>query len=51
MRFLMNDIPLKDPGIETFDALPPPGMALACEAAGVTKATRNAADPEETPKA
>jgi len=38
----MDDLSPKNPRGAIIDALPPPAMALACESAGVTKATRNA---------
>ena len=38
----MNETPEKAPGTGTIDALLPPEMALACEAAGAAKARRDA---------
>ena len=38
----MTDTPKKAPGADAIDALLPPQMALACEAAGVAKAGRDA---------
>jgi formate transporter len=37
----MTETPKKDPIAGTIDALLPPEMALACEAAGVAKAGRD----------
>jgi formate transporter len=38
----MTETPKPPPGADTIDALLPPAMALACEAAGATKARRDA---------